>query len=92
MSNQYPPTEKPMNAATLLMTPQFLADLLRLPQGTVCHKAGMSEDGTLITVVVEHPGLPPVGAGQEPETYTATYQKHHTEQEPKVVFVGWHKI
>jgi len=77
-----------VNAVRILMTPQRVAELLRLPSGTVISSANPDLAGNVV-LIAQHADLPPVPAGGEPLIATPLYRKDAVVTEPAVHFVEW---
>lgn len=78
-----------MNAVRIVVSPPFLAEILRLPAGTVV--SGFIEDpmtGHLV-LLAEHGDLPAVPAGESPRQATPSFRKNYEHLEPSVEFIEW---
>ena len=77
-----------MNAAKIVITPDLLREVLRLPDGVVLSDASMSADGRYISFVAEHAALPVVRDGAMPMAHPV-YRRNFDKSEPSVEFVDW---
>lgn len=79
-----------MNAACVLITPELLVQVLKLPSGTKMSAASMTDgpEGCYVRVTLEHPDLPLVVDGELAKA-NPCFHRYDDKTEPLVEFVSW---